>query len=70
MKSKNLKQAIIDMYNWFSNNIAFFVCFFLLADIIILFTKEKQILLGILNIIILVVLVHRLYSDYKSQEEE
>jgi hypothetical protein len=69
MKSKNLKQAIIDTYNWFSNNIAFFVCFFLLANIIILFTKEKQVLLGILNIIVLVVLVHRLYNDYKSQDE-
>jgi hypothetical protein len=70
MKSKNLKQAIIDSYNWFSNNIAFFVCFFLLANIIILFTREKHVLLGLINIIILIVLVHRLYTDYKSQEEE
>jgi hypothetical protein len=70
MKSKNLKQAIIDAYNWFSNNIAFFVCFLLLTDIIILFTKEKQILLGILNIIVLIVLVMRLYNDYKNQDEE
>ena len=70
MKSKSLKQAVIDSYNWFSNNVAFFVCFFLLTDIIILFTKEKQIFLGFLNIIILVVLVLRLYNDYKSQDEE
>jgi hypothetical protein len=70
MKSKNLKQAIIDAYKWFSNNIVFFISFILLTDIIILFTKEKQILLGILNIIVLIVLVHRLYEDYKEQDEE
>jgi type II secretory pathway component PulF len=70
MKSRNLKQAIIDLYNWFSTNIIFFVCFFLLADIIIVFTRQKQVMLGILNIIILVVLLHRLYNDYKSQDEE
>jgi hypothetical protein len=46
------------------------VCFFLLADIIIVFTRQKQVMLGILNIIILVVLLHRLYNDYKSQDEE
>jgi type II secretory pathway component PulF len=70
MKSRNFKQAVIDLYNWFSGNIIFFVCFFLLADIIIVFTKQKNVLMGILNIIILVVLVHRLYNDYKSQDEE
>jgi len=70
MKSKNLKQAIIDVYKWFSDNVVFFVCFILLTDIIILFTKEKQVLLGILNIIVLIVLVLRLYTDYKNQDEE